>query len=113
MTVSDIMEVIEENGFNVTLTGGDPLYSLPAITPLVIAVAKAGYTIWLYTGFTYSRLLELPGIEKILPSMEAIVDGPFEADKRDVSLHFRGSSNQRIIDVKKSLASGEVVTFEY
>lgn len=113
MTVSDIMEVIEENGFNVTLTGGDPLYSLPAITPLVIAVAKAGYTIWLYTGFTYSRLLELPGIEKILPYMEAIVDGPFEADKRDVSLHFRGSSNQRIIDVKKSLASGEVVTFEY
>lgn len=113
MTVSDIMEVIEENGFNVTLTGGDPLYSLPAITPLVIAVAKAGYTIWLYTGFTYSRLLELPGIEKILPYIEAIVDGPFEADKRDVSLHFRGSSNQRIIDVKKSLASGEVVTFEY
>ncbi|RXE71483.1 anaerobic ribonucleoside-triphosphate reductase activating protein [Muribaculaceae bacterium Isolate-002 (NCI)] len=113
MTVSDIMEVIEENGFNVTLTGGDPLYSLPAITPLVIAVAKAGYTIWLYTGFTYSRLLELPGIEKILPYIEAIVDGPFEADKRDASLHFRGSSNQRIIDVKKSLASGEVVTFEY
>lgn len=113
MTVSDIMEVIEENGFNVTLTGGDPLYSLPAITPLVIAVAKARYTIWLYTGFTYSRLLKLPGIEKILPYMEAIVDGPFEADKRDVSLHFRGSSNQRIIDVKKSLVSGEVVTFEY
>ncbi|MDE6756933.1 MAG: 4Fe-4S cluster-binding domain-containing protein, partial [Muribaculaceae bacterium] len=48
MTVSDIMEVIEENGFNVTLTGGDPLYSLPAITPLVVAVAEAGYTIWLY-----------------------------------------------------------------
>ncbi len=113
MTVSDIMEIIEENGFNVTLTGGDPLYSLPAITPLVVAVAEAGYTIWLYTGFTYSRLLELPGIEKILPYIEAIVDGPFEADKRDVSLHFRGSSNQRIIDVKKSLASGEVVTFEY
>ncbi|MDE5658264.1 MAG: anaerobic ribonucleoside-triphosphate reductase activating protein, partial [Muribaculaceae bacterium] len=113
MTVSDIMEVIEENGFNVTLTGGDPLYSLPAITPLVVAVAEAGYTIWLYTGFTYSSLLELPGIEKILPYIEAIVDGPFEADKRDVSLHFRGSSNQRIIDVKKSLASGEVVTFEY
>ncbi len=113
MTVSDIMEIIEENGFNVTLTGGDPLYSLPAITPLVVAVAEAGYTIWLYTGFTYSRLLELPGIGKILPYIEAIVDGPFEADKRDVSLHFRGSSNQRIIDVKKSLASGEVVTFEY
>lgn len=113
MTVSDIMEIIEENGFNVTLTGGDPLYSLPAITPLVIAVAEAGYTIWLYTGFTYNRLLELPGIERILPCIEAIVDGPFEADKRDVSLHFRGSSNQRIIDVKKTLATGEVITFEY
>lgn len=113
MTVDEIMQIVEENGFNVTLTGGDPLYSLPAIIPLIQAIKAAGYSIWLYTGFTYEQLLSLPGIDAILSSLEAIVDGPFEQDKRDLSLCFRGSSNQRIIDVRNTLASGEIVTFDY
>ena len=113
MTVDEIMQIVEENGFNVTLTGGDPLYSLPAIIPLIQAINAAGYSIWLYTGFTYEQLLSLPDIEAILPLLEAIVDGPFEQDKRDLSLSFRGSSNQRIIDVRNTLASGEIVTFDY
>lgn len=113
MTVDEIMQIVEENGFNVTLTGGDPLYSLPAIIPLIQAINAAGYSIWLYTGFTYEQLLSLPDIEAILPLLEAIVDGPFEQDKRDLSLSFRGSSNQRIIDVRNTLASGEIITFDY
>ena len=113
MTVDEIMRIVEENGFNVTLTGGDPLYSLPAIIPLIQAINAAGYSIWLYTGFTYEQLLSLPDIEAILPLLEAIVDGPFEQDKRDLSLSFRGSSNQRIIDVRNTLASGEIITFDY
>ena len=113
MTVDEIMQIVEENGFNVTLTGGDPLYSLPAIIPLIQAIKAAGYSIWLYTGFTYEQLLSLPDIEAILPLLEAIVDGPFEQDKRDLSLSFRGSSNQRIIDVRNTLASGEIITFDY
>ena len=113
MTVDEIMQIVEENGFNVTLTGGDPLYSLPAIIPLIQAIKAAGYSIWLYTGFIYEQLLSLPGIDAILQSLEAIVDGPFEQDKRDLSLCFRGSSNQRIIDVRNTLASGEIVTFDY
>lgn len=113
MTVDEIMQIVEENGFNVTLTGGDPLYSLPAIIPLIQAINASGYSIWLYTGFTYEQLLSLPGIDAILPSLEAIVDGPFEQDKKDLSLCFRGSSNQRIIDVRNTLASGEIVTFDY
>ncbi len=113
MTVDEIMRIVEENGFNVTLTGGDPLYSLPAIIPLIQAIKAAGYSIWLYTGFIYEQLLSLPGIDAILQSLEAIVDGPFEQDKKDLSLCFRGSSNQRIIDVRNTLASGEIVTFDY
>lgn len=113
MTVDEIMQIVEENGFNVTLTGGDPLYSLPAIIPLIQAINAAGYSIWLYTGFTYEQLLSLPDIEAILPLLEAIVDGPFEQDKRDLSLSFRGSSNQRIIDVRNTLASGEIITLDY
>lgn len=113
MTVDQIMEMVEENGFNVTLTGGDPLYSLPEITSLAKAIHEAGFTIWLYTGFRFEEVLKLPGIDELLPFLEAIVDGPFEIDKRDISLCFRGSTNQRIIDVQKSLSTGTIVTFDY
>lgn len=113
MTVDDIMEVVEYNGFNVTLTGGDPLFSIPQITPLLKAIHEAGYTAWLYTGFTFEQAIGLPGIGAILPFLEAIVDGPFVNDLRDVSLHFRGSSNQRIVDVKSSLEGGKTITFEF
>lgn len=113
MTVEEIMEVIECNGFNVTLTGGDPLFSIPQIAPLVKAVNEAGYTIWLYTGYTFEQALRLPGFETLLPLLEAVVDGPFDNDLRDITLPFRGSSNQRVIDVRSSLASGSTVTFDY
>lgn len=113
MTVDQIMEEVEENGFNVTLTGGDPLYSLPEITLLAKAIHEAGFTIWLYTGFRFEEVLKLPGIDELLPFLEAIVDGSFEIDKRDISLCFRGSTNQRIIDVQKSLSTGTIVTFDY
>lgn len=113
MSIPDIMDIVKENGFNVTLTGGDPLYSIPVITPLINAIHAAGYSIWLYTGFTFPQILELPGINDILPLIEAIVDGPFDINLRDTSLCFRGSSNQRIIDVQASLASGIIVTFNY
>lgn len=111
MTVDEIMSVIEENGFNVTLTGGDPLYSVQAITPLVDAISSAGYSLWLYTGYLWEELLSLPGMEKLLPKIEVIVDGPFELDQRDISLPFRGSSNQRLIDVQASLAEGHAVAW--
>lgn len=113
MTVDEIMRIVEENGFNVTLTGGDPLYSLPQIIPLVEAITKAGYKVWLYTGFTFEQILGMEDVDRLLPMLESIVDGPFEADKRDLSLRFRGSSNQRIIDVRSTLAAGSVKTFDY
>lgn len=113
MSVDEIMRVVDENGFNVTLTGGDPLYSIPEITPLVKAIHDAGYTIWLYTGFTYEQMPGIPGIEEILPMLEAVVDGSFEIDRRDISLSFRGSSNQRVINVGATLQSGEITTFDY
>ena len=113
MTIDEIMNVVEENGFNVTLTGGDPLFSIPAITPLVEAIHSAGYSIWLYTGFTFEQLSTIPEIDRILPHIEAIVDGKFEQELRDISLCFRGSSNQRIIDVQSTLATGKITTFDH
>lgn len=113
MTVDEILSVIEENGFDVTLTGGDPLYSVEALSPLVEAIADAGYKIWIYTGYKWEEVLKIEGIDRVLSHVEAIVDGLFEMDKRDLSLSFRGSSNQRIVNVPMTLSSGHIVTLDY
>ncbi len=112
MTIPEIMEVVEENGFNVTLSGGDPLMQLPAVTELASALSSAGYRIWLYTGYTFEQVLRLPNVERLLVYVDVIVDGPFVESLRDISLQFRGSSNQRLIDVARSLQSGETTLYD-
>ena len=97
MTIAEILEVVERSGFNVTLTGGDPIYQASRLEPLLRALQERGYTVWLYTGFRYEELLEMPQAVALLKYIEAVVDGPFIAELRDTSLCFRGSSNQRII----------------
>lgn len=97
MTLEEILEIVQEEDFNVTLTGGDPLFIPEASTRLAKAITEAGYTVWLYTGFTYEEILASENMRAILPYVEAIVDGPFIESLRDPDLQFRGSSNQRII----------------
>lgn len=97
MALDEILAVVDAADFNVTLTGGDPIYQADRLLPLLDALHERGKTIWLYTGFTYDELLEMPVFHKILPFLEAIVEGPFIESLRDTTLRFRGSSNQRII----------------
>lgn len=97
MSVAEILDVVTENDFNVTFSGGDPVYQLPELIELAAAIREKGYTIWLYTGFTFEELLNLERAEELTSYLEAVVDGPFIEHLRDTSLHFRGSSNQRII----------------
>lgn len=98
MTVEQIMAEIVENDFNVTFSGGDPLYQDPqALLELAKAVRAAGYTIWCYTGFRYEDIQNDPRYTALLPLFETVVDGPFVEALRDTSLLFRGSSNQRLI----------------
>ena len=66
-------------------------------------------TIWCYSGFTFEELYADEGAHALLKEIDVLVDGRFERDKKDLSLLFRGSSNQRILDVKKSLAEGKAV----
>lgn len=103
--LSEVMAVVEDNGFNVTLSGGDPLYQIDNIVPLCQALRDSGYTIWLYTGFTYEQIASDDNLRRILPLVDVIVDGPFMMAFRDTGLRFRGSSNQRIINVKATIAS--------
>lgn len=97
MTIDDLLAIIDHANFNVTLSGGDPIYQSHKLLPLLKALAERGKTVWLYTGFTFEELLEIPQAVALLPYLEAVVDGPYIADLRDISLRFRGSSNQRII----------------
>lgn len=97
MTLEEIMEVVREEDFNVTLTGGDPLLRPEDTALLAREIRLAGYTIWLYTGFTIEEILESERLSLPLPYLEAVVDGPFIESLRDTDLQFRGSSNQRII----------------
>lgn len=99
MTVDELIEVITKADFNVTLTGGDPIYQAEALIPLAKKIREYGYTIWLYTGFTFEQLQDMPIAMQLLEYIDTIVDGPFILEQRDTSLQFRGSSNQRIIKI--------------
>jgi anaerobic ribonucleoside-triphosphate reductase activating protein len=103
MTVEQIMEVVRENDFNVTFSGGDPLYQpIDELTQLAKAIKDEGYTLWCFTGFLYEQLVARQELREFLNCVEVLVDGPFVEDKRDISLLFRGSSNQRLILLNKS-----------
>ena len=101
--VQDILDVIKSDEFaNVTFSGGDPLYQVEAFTELARRIKEeTGKNIWCYTGFTYEEILADERLSMILPYIDTLVDGPFIADLRDPDLHFRGSSNQRIIHLTK------------
>lgn len=97
MTLSEIMAVVKEEDFDVTLTGGDPFFCPEKSFWLVHAIRNAGYGLWLYTGYTLEEILERDDLTIFLPYLDAIVDGRYVAELRDTDLQFRGSSNQRII----------------
>lgn len=108
MTVDEIIKVIEDNDFDVTFTGGDPMIQADRLLPLAKRIVEKGKTIWCYTGYLYEALINKKCVTELLNYVEVIVDGPFVKDKADIALLFRGSSNQRLIDVKKTTEKGMI-----
>lgn len=98
--IEALMEVIEEEDFDVTLSGGDPLYHPEFVKELVSRIKAAGHTVWLYTGYTWEEIVDSPVLREVIKDVDVIVDGPFVQSLHDPDLRFRGSSNQRIIEVK-------------
>ena len=96
-----------------TLSGGEPIVQAEKLVPLAEQVVAMGKDIVLYSGYTFEQLLKMseqrPAIRSLLSLTALLVDGKYEAGKRSLSLLFRGSSNQRLIDVEASLAKGEAV----
>lgn len=109
MTLEEIMAVVEEEDFDVTLTGGDPLQQPQKTARLAAAIRSSGKNIWLYTGYTFEEILCNPQLLDAIKDIDTIVDGPFIEELRDADLTFRGSSNQRIIDVKSELAKNSKI----
>lgn len=111
MSLDALMDVIAYNELPVTLSGGDPLFHPEQVAQLTVRIKdELGYNIWLYTGFTWEQIVATPRLLAALEHIDVVVDGPFILAQRDTSLHFRGSANQRIIDVQQSLATGKVST---
>jgi anaerobic ribonucleoside-triphosphate reductase activating protein len=96
-----------------TLLGGEPFQNIDGLVPLVDRVLEVApqKPIWVYSGYTYEEILDCPNKRQLLDRCHILVDGKFVDDLRDPGLAFRGSSNQRIIDIQKSLQSGEVVLY--
>lgn len=111
LTVAEVMAVIRANPWaNVTFTGGDPFYQPQGFAQLACAIkAESEKTIWCYTGFRYEALLHNSPHLALLQQIDVLVDGLFVQELVTEQLPFRGSSNQRLIDVPRSLAAGRVV----
>lgn len=98
----------------VTFSGGEPFLQAIAAAECALYLKGLGLDLWVYTGYTWEYLLSNPGVtgvKKLLESADVIVDGPFLKELK-TSLTFRGSSNQRFINVRSSLDSGKVVEWQ-
>lgn len=111
MTTDEIMKVIEADPYaNVTFSGGDPMFQPEGFTELAKAIhQRTDKNIWCFTGFTFEAIEKNPRQQQLLQQIDVLVDGPYIQSLRDPDLMFRGSSNQRIINVRESLKKGSVV----
>lgn len=108
-----ILDAIDKNPLlsGVTLSGGEPFCQAQALLPLAQAVKSRGLGVMAYSGWTFEELLQLkdPAVRQLLEYCDILVDGRYEESLRDLTLRFRGSSNQRLLDVPASLCEGQAV----
>lgn len=118
-TIAEIYHDLDQDWCDgITLSGGDPLFikNRKTIRDLVLNIKNLypNKTIWCYTGYTFEDLLEQndPNLTDILSCVDVLLEGRFVMKLRDDKVHYVGSSNQRIINVPKSLKSGKIVLWK-
>ena len=110
--LDDIKEEIKNLKYQsgITLSGGDPFFQAESATEIAKYAHECNLNVWCYTGFTYEELIEADDDKKnLLKNVDVLVDGRFENEKKSLACKFRGSTNQRIIDVPKSIEQGDIV----
>lgn len=117
--LGDTADVIARMGKNplvrgVTLTGGEPMMQAEALCEIASAAREKGLSVWCYTGYTLEALEREgnPARMRLLELIDVLVDGPYVAHQRSLDLLYRGSGNQRLIDMKKTRETGEISLFE-
>ena len=109
VAIETLFHLIVEADMNVTFTGGDPMLHPKGFTQLARLIkSQTDKSIWCYTGYHFEQLLLHPAQRALVQLCDVIVDGPYIESQRDLSLPFRGSRNQRLIDVAPSLQSGTI-----
>lgn len=117
-SVDRILEVIDENPLldGVTFSGGEPACQPAGFLSLARGVRARDLDIIMYSGYTFEELQSMARnngeLEELLQHVDILIDGRYEAENRDLTLAFRGSTNQRVIDVRASLQKGRAVNSE-
>ena len=110
--VEAVVEIVQENPLcrGVTFSGGEPFAQAASFAKLARLLKEKGYEVASYSGFTFEALLKGSDTQKeLLRSIDILIDGPFLQEQKSLEIAFRGSRNQRILDVKKSLAEGKAI----
>lgn len=115
-TVEELFSEYRENPLlrGVTLSGGEPFCQPEPFAALARLVHEAGGNVFCYTGYTLEELREKrdPAVNALLAEVDVLIDGRFVLAERDLTLLFRGSTNQRLIDMNKTRETGEIVLWE-
>lgn len=93
------------------LSGGDPMYSAKELLEIIPKLHIPNNNLWCYTGFHIEEIVKNPDMLELLKMCTFLIDGPFIEGYRDITLKFRGSSNQRIIDIKRSFSEKQLVLY--
>lgn len=112
--IQEINEEIQKRPYlsGLVLSGGDPMYSAREVNQLLDQLVIPKNRIWCFTGFHIEELVKNEEQRKLLERIDVLVDGPFIQQQRDVTLRFRGSRNQRLINVRASLKEKKVILFD-
>lgn len=105
MDIEEVLEEIKSNPLldGITLSGGEPFEQWQACSELAKGVKELGLSVVSYTGYTFEEILKVDGFRKLLLQTDTLIDGKYEDEEKSLLLQFRGSKNQRIIDVKRFL----------
>lgn len=111
-SIDELFSIFEKSNNPITISGGEPILQFMELIKFMFAVNRGqNKRFWLYTGFTYK---EIPPhmLDELSKYVDVLVDGRFEIDKKDLTLQFRGSSNQRLIDLPASVKANKVILWE-
>ena len=112
--INDLKKTKLQRG--ITFSGGDPMAQAEAVTVIAREMKKDNLDIWLYTGYTLETIIKAantyrPEWAELLKYIDIMVDGSFIEEMHNPFLKFRGSSNQRVIDIKRTLAHGRIIEY--